>query len=82
MRSYKQPVYFIRNALVGLKSRKIFETPVFMLPLTIVLVDDSFNEIETIFTLEDNDDISEGRLMKNLEQELQTFSKKLFADIE
>ena len=82
VRSYKQPVHFIRVALAGLKSRKMFDSSVFMRPLEVVLVDDSFNEIETIFTLEDVDEVSEGRLMKNLEQELQTFSRKLFADIE
>ena len=81
-RSYKQPVHFIRVALAGLKSRKIFDQPVFMRPFTILLVDDNFNEIETIYTLDDIDAIPEGRLMKNLEQDLQNFSRKLFADIE
>ena len=79
-RSYKQPVYFIRIALAALRSRKIFDNPVFMRPLTILLVDDNFNEIETIFTFEDTDAIPEGRLMKNLEQDLQNFSRNLFAD--
>ena len=82
VRSYKQPVHLIRVALAGLKSRKVFENAVFMRPLVILLVDDSFNEIETIFTLDDDDAVSDGRLMKNLEQELQSFSKKLFADVE
>ena len=82
VRSYKQPVHFIRIALAGLKARKIFDVPVFMRPLAILLVDDNFNEIETIFTLEDADAISEGRLMKNLEHDLQNFSRKLFADME
>ena len=81
-RSYKQPIHFIRIALAGLKSRRLFDKPVFMRPLTIMLVDDNFNEIETIFTLEDIEEISEGRLMKNLEQELQSFSRKIFADME
>ena len=79
---YKQPIHSIRVALAGLKIRKIFDSSVFMQSLTILLVDDSFNEIETIFTVDDEEEVSEGRLMKNLEQELQTFSKKLFADIE
>lgn len=82
VRSYKQPLHFIRVTLAGLKSRKFFDRPVFMRPLMILLVDENFNEIEEIYTLEDADAIPEGRLMKNLEQELQIFSKKLFADIE
>ena len=81
-RSYKQPIHFIRIALAGLKSRRLFDNPLFMRPLNIMLVDENFNEIETIFTLEDIDEISEGRLMKNLEQELQNFSRKLFAGME
>ena len=81
VRSYKQPVHFIRVALAGLKTRKIFEKPVFMQPLTVLLVDDNFNELETIYTIEDADAVLDGRLMKNLEQELQNFSKKLFADL-
>jgi hypothetical protein len=78
--SYKRPVNSIRAALGGLKSRKFFERPVFMRPFTIYLVDDNFYEIEKIFTLGSEDTFLEGRLMKNLEQELQNFSKKLFAD--
>ncbi|MDR0575023.1 MAG: hypothetical protein LBG96_13540 [Tannerella sp.] len=81
-RSHKQAVHLIRGALAALKSRKIFDNPVFMWPLTILLVDDNFNEIEMIYMLEDVDFVSEGRLMKNMEQELQIFSKKLFADME
>ncbi len=82
LRSYRQPLHFIRLALAGLKSKKIFENPLFMKPLVICLVDENFNEIETIYTLGDVEAVSEGRLMKNLEQELQIFSKKLFADME
>ena len=82
VRSYKQHLHFIRIALAGLRSRKVFDNPVFMRPLSILLVDDNFNEIETIFTLDDTDAVLEGRLMKNLEQDLQNFSKKLFADME
>ena len=82
VRSYKQPVHFIRMALAGLKTGKVFDIPVFMRPLAILLVDDNFNEIETIYTLEDADVVLEGRLMKNLEQDLQNFSRKLFADME
>jgi hypothetical protein len=78
--SYKQPVNTIRAALSELKSRRFFEKPVFMRPFSISLVDDNFNEIETIFTWSEDDTLLEGRLMKNLEQELQNFSKKLFAD--
>ena len=82
VRSYKQPIHFIRMTLAGLKSEKAFNKPVFMQPLTFLFVDENFNEIETIYTIEDSDTVSEGRLMKNLEQELQIFSKKLFADME
>ena len=82
IRSYKQPIHFIRVALAGLRSRKLFDNPVFMRPFNILYVDDNFNEIETIFTMDDADAISEGRLMKNMEQDLQNFSRKLFADME
>lgn len=82
VRSYKQPLHFIRVTLAGLKSKRMFDRPVFMRPLAILLVDENFNEIETVYTLEDADAVPEGRLMKNLEQELQIFSKKLFADME
>jgi len=82
VRPHKPPTQFIRAALVELKLRKIFDSPVFMRPLAILLVDDNFDEIETIFTLEETDGVSEGRLMKNLEQELKEFSRKLFADVE
>jgi hypothetical protein len=82
VRSHKQPVNSLRVALSGLKSRKFFEKPIFTKPFSISLVDDNFCEIETIFTCGEKDMLSEGRLMKNLEQELQVFSKKLFADME
>jgi hypothetical protein len=82
VRSYKQPVETVRAVLTGLKSKNLFDKPVFMRPLNISLVDDGFCEIEKIFTLGSEDAFLEGRLMKNLEQELQTFSRKLFADIE
>ncbi|MDR1116442.1 MAG: hypothetical protein LBL33_09940 [Tannerella sp.] len=80
--SYKQQVNSIRAVLAGLKARKIFDNPVFMRPLKVSLVDDDFCEIEQIFVLGSEDSFMEGRLMKNLEQELQNFSKKLFADME
>ena len=82
VRSYRQPLHFIRITLAGLKSRKVFDSPVFTRPLDVLLVDENFNEIETIYTLDDIDAVSEGRLMKNLEQDLQNFSRKLFADLE
>ena len=81
-RSYKQPMHFIRITLAALKSKKVFDAPVFMRPLAILYVDDNFNEIETIYTLDDADAIPEGRLMKNMEQDLQNFSRKLFAEME
>ena len=79
-RLYKQAIHFTRVVLAALKSRKIFEHPIFARPFKVSITDDSFNEIETVFTLESAEGLSEGRLMKNLEQELQNFSKKLFAD--
>jgi hypothetical protein len=82
VRSYKQPLHSIRTALIGLKSRRFFEKPVFMQSFSVSLVDDNFSEIETIFTYGEEDPFLEGRLMKNLEQELQNFSKNLFADTE
>lgn len=82
VRSHKQPVNSIRATLIGLKSRKMFEIPVFMRPFRVLLVDDNFCEIESIFTLGEENAHLEGRLMKNLEQELQNFSKKLFEDME
>jgi hypothetical protein len=80
LHSYKQPINSIRVALGRLKSRNFFEKPVFMRPFSISLVDDNFCEIEMLFTWGEEDTLLEGRLMKNLEQELLNFSKKLFAD--
>jgi len=82
VRSYKQPIHSIRIALAGLKSKKIFDSPVLMRPFAILYVDENFNEIETVYTLDDTDAVPEGRLMKNMEQDLQNFSRKLFADME
>ncbi|MDR1221299.1 MAG: hypothetical protein LBL07_00265 [Tannerella sp.] len=82
MRSNKPAVNSIRATLAGLKSRKFFDNPVFMRPFRVLLTDDNFYEIETIFILGEDSGYLEGRLMKNLEQELQNFSKKLFADTE
>jgi hypothetical protein len=80
--SYRQPIGVIRGVLAGLKAGKIFDNPVFMHPFNVSLVDDGFCEIEVIFTTEGDESFMEGRLMKNLEQELQNFSENLFADIE
>jgi hypothetical protein len=79
--SYPKPIHSIRTILSGLKSRKFFEKPVFRPSFRVSLVDDKFSEIETIFTCGEDNTFLEGRLMKNLEQELQNFSKTLFADI-
>ena len=81
-RLYRQAVHFIRVALAALKARKIFDSPVFERPFKVILVDDNFNETETVLALEAPEYQYEGRLMKNLEQELQNFSKKLFGDSE
>jgi len=81
-RLYKQALHFIRVSLAALKTRKTFDNPIFMRPFKVMIVDDNFNEIETVFTLEGSEGLSEGRLMKNLEQDLQNFSKKIFAGLE
>ena len=82
MRLQKQAVHFLRVSLSALKTRKVFDNPMFMRPFKVSLVDDAFNEIETLFALEGSDLLSEGRLMKNLELDLQNFSKKIFAELE
>jgi len=82
VRLYRQAVHFTRVSLAALKTRKTFDNPIFMRPFKVILVDDNFNEIETIFSIEGSDALPEGRLMKNLEQDLQNFSKKIFADLE
>jgi hypothetical protein len=79
-RLVKQAVHFIRVALQALRARKIFDNQIFDNPFSVILVDDIFNEIETVYTYESADEFSEGRLMKNLEQDLKIFSKKIFAD--
>ena len=76
----RQAVHFIRVALQALKVRKVFDNPVIMSPFAVMIVDDNFNEIETVVTFESIEEPAEGRLMKNLEQELKNFSKKIFAD--
>ena len=81
-RLYRQALHFIRVALAALKTRRIFENPIFMRPFKVLIVDDNFNELETVFSLEGSDGLSEGRLMKNLEQELQNFSRKIFVELE
>ena len=81
-RTVKQALYSVRGALVGLKFARVFDNPLFMRPFKVSLVDDGFGVIETIFTIEETEIMSEGRLMKNLEADLQNFSRKLFADIE
>ena len=53
-----------------------------MRPFKVMIVDDIFNEIETVFSLEGSDGIPEGRLMKNLDQDLQIFYKKIFGNME
>ncbi len=78
----RQAVHFSRVVLAAFKTRKTFDNPIFMRPFKAIIVDDDFNEIENVLTLEGGDVQPEGRLMKNLEQELQNFSKKIFADLE
>jgi hypothetical protein len=65
VRSHKQPVNTLRTVLTGLKAKKIFDNPVFMRPLNVLLVDDAFCEIEQIFTFGCEDTFLEGGMMKN-----------------
>jgi hypothetical protein len=81
-RLFRQAFHFIRVSLAALKTRRTFDSHIFMRPFKVMIVDDNFAEIETVFVLEGSDGLSEGRLMKNLEQDLQNFSKKIFADLE
>jgi hypothetical protein len=81
-RLFRQAFHFIRVSLAALKTRRTFDSPIFMRPFKVMIVDDNFNEIETVFILEGSEGLSEGRLMKNLEQDLQNFSRKIFADLE
>jgi hypothetical protein len=76
----KQQINSIRVALIDLKRKNFFEKPVIIKPFTVSFTDDNFMEIETIYTLNDDEYASEGRLMKNLEQDLQIFYKKLFTE--
>ena len=76
----RQAVHFTRVALAALKTRRIFDNPIFSRPFKALITDDSFNEIETVLALESAEGVSEGRLMKNLDQDLQIFFKKLFVD--
>lgn len=78
--SYKQPVQSIRSVLTGLKLRNFFENPLLSRPFYVIWADDSFNELEELMELPDTVYVAEGPLMKNLEQELRIFSKKLFGN--
>ena len=81
-RLYRQALHFIRVSLSALKTRRTFDHPAFLRPFRAVLVDENFTEIEQVFLLEGSDWLTEGRLMKNLDHELQIFSKKIFAELE
>ena len=81
-RFYRQALHYMRVTLAALKLRKTFDNPVFLRPFKVLIVDDIFNETETVFTLEEVDGLNDGKLMKNLEQELQIFSKKIFGNME
>jgi hypothetical protein len=76
----KPQINSIRVALIDMKRKNFFDKDVIIRPFTVSFTDDNFTVIEKIFTLNDDEYISEGRLMKNLDQDLQNFSKKLFAD--
>jgi hypothetical protein len=76
----KQQINSIRVALIDLKRKNFFDKDVIVRPFTVSFTDDNFAVIEKIFILNDDEYVSEGRLMKNLDQDLQNFCKKLFAD--
>jgi hypothetical protein len=76
----KQQTNSIRVALINLKRKNIFDNAVIIRPFTVSFTDDNFTLIEKIFTLSDDEYVSEGRLMKNLDQDLKIFYKKLCAD--
>jgi hypothetical protein len=78
LQQIKQQANSIRIALIDLKRRNFFEKPVIIKPFSVLFTDENFVEIEKIFTLQDDEYVVEGRLMKNLEQELQSFYKKVF----
>jgi hypothetical protein len=80
--STRRQVGAIRTAFIELKRKKIFETPLISKPFNVFLTDENFLEIEKIFTVEDPEFGYEGRLMPNLERELNTFYKQLFAGVE
>ena len=81
-RLFRQAQHYMRVALSALKTRRLFDIPMIARPFKVMIVDDVFNEIETVFAMEGSDGLSEGRLMKNLEQDLQIFYKKIFANSE
>jgi len=81
-RLFRQAQHNMRVALAALKTRRLFDISMIARPFKVVIVDDVFNEIETVFALEGQDGLSEGRLMKNLEQDLQNFYKKIFGNSE
>jgi hypothetical protein len=81
LRSYRQAAHYLGQAIASLKNKRFFDNDIFELPLKILLVDENFNEIEHVLTVEDPEmTISDGRLLKNFEHDLQDFYKKLFAD--
>ena len=77
-RFYRQALHYMRVVLAALRLAKVFDNPVFLRPFKVMVVDDIFNEIETVFVLEAVEGLPEGRLMKNLDQELHIFYKKIF----
>jgi len=81
-RLYRQALHYMRVVLAAMRSRKVFDNPIFMRPLKVLIVDDVFNEIETVFTLEGSEPLPEGKLMKNLEYDLQNFYRKIFGSLD
>jgi hypothetical protein len=78
LRQARQQINSIRVALIDLKRKNFFENTVIIKPFNVIFTDENFVEIEKIFTLDNGEYVSEGRIMKNLEQDLQNFYKKLF----
>jgi hypothetical protein len=79
--NYSRQLNTLKNILSAQSFKKAFCNDVFILPFNIIYTDENFNKIENIFTIEDDNKIEDGRLMKGLEQTLHLFYKKIFEDV-
>jgi hypothetical protein len=85
---YPQARHFIWVTLAALKNRRLFDNDVFDRPFSVAIVDDNFNPTDVVFELKDDMQQNtapssvqhDGRLMKNLEHELNAFYKKIFEE--